>query len=226
MTKQSPLNTLALASIAIFAITLLSFGWPGRAQAAGPHIDLYIMASQITGSQWCTGSYNPPIHSPNWSIDVFGDGSGSVCLGDNSSTSRLRAWGFGGSSSHVTMNVYPAGGSVSGACDIVNLGMIDVQGGLHGELSWYHTSRTAPTGVSLPLSAGPYPGQQRTRTVGATTADNDGCGWTAYHVHQGTLVSCMTVNGSLGATSAGNVWDIDRYIEEIDYSEGLSLCDG
>lgn len=228
MTRIDPLNLAALVSLAIFGLTVTIPAWPRGAEAAGPHIDLYVMASQSTGSPetWCTGLYSPPVHSPNRSIDVFGDGSGPVCEGDNASASRLRGWGFTTAANHVTMNVYPAGGFVSGGCDIVNLGMIDVMGGLHGELSWFHTSRTAATGVSLPLSAGPYPGQQRTPTVGNTTLDNDGCGWTAYHVHQGTLVTCMAVNNGLSAVSSGKVWDINRYIHEIDYAEGLPLCDG
>ena len=104
--------------------------------------------------------------------------------------------------------------------------MIDVAGGLHGELQWYHSARSIGSGVAMNVYAGPYPGYQSTTTVGYTTVDNDNCSWQGYHVHQGTLVDCMVVNTSMSGTTIYNVWDIDRYLHEIDYAEGLSLCDG
>lgn len=101
--------------------------------------------------------------------------------------------------------------------------MIDVMGGLHGELQYLHNSNTVAPGSSLTLYAGPFPGQQRTRTYGATTFDNDNCGWTTFHVHQGTLVGCMTVNPTFAASKQYLVWDIDRYIHELDFAEGNAL---
>lgn len=124
------------------------------------------------------------------------------------------------------MRAYASGGTSATACDIVNIGMVDVAGGLHGELRWLHTSRTIGTGVAMSLYAAPYPGNKTSHTVGATTLDNVGCSWDGYHVHQGTLVDCMAVNTALSPTTVYSVFDIDRYLHEIDYAEGLSLCNG
>lgn len=154
---------------------------------------------------------------------MIGDDSGSLCAGEVTNYAALRGWGFGGSSSHLTLRAYASGGIVSGGCDVVKLGMIDVMGGLHGELQYLHNSNTTG-GSSLDMYSGSFPGQQRTRVYGATTVDNDGCGWTTRHVHQGTLVDCMVVNGSLGVSTPYGVWDIDRYIHRLSYNEGNSLC--
>ncbi len=63
--------------------------------------------------------------------------------------------------------------------------------------------------------------------MGYTTRDDDGgCGWNGYHVHQGTLVGCMPVNGSFSPTTTYGVWDVFRNINAIDYAESLALCDG
>ena len=36
----------------------------------------------------------------------------------------------------------------------------------------------------------------------------------------------MPVNGSFSPADSGAVFDIDRYIHELDYAEGNSLCNG
>jgi hypothetical protein len=228
--KLFSLRTLLALSAAVLVLTTTAIGRsPGDTEAAGPHIVIYTMASQSEGSplQWCTGLYNPPVHPPNRSIDVFGDSTVTPCMGDISSQSRLRTWGFGGTSNHLTLRAYASGGVSSMGCDIVNIGMIDVANGLHGQLQWLHTGRSLGDGVAANVYAGPYPGYQSTTTIGFTTVDNDGgCSWVGYHVHQGTLVDCMVVNSSMSGTTIYNVWDVDRYLHEIDYAEGLALCDG
>lgn len=221
-----------LGMIVIALVLIVTFGLlegDVGTRAAGPHIDLYFMtAAQGTGSpaKWCTGSFNPPIHQSDRAIDVFGDGSGSTCLGSNSSTSDLRSWGFGGTVDHQTMGAWASGGAVVGGCDIVKIGMIDVLGGLHGELQDIHTSRTISTSTQMKLWAGPGNGEQRVFAIGNTTEDDDGCAWVGYHVHQGTLLDCMTVNAALQSTTQYSIWHPYFYISEIDYEEGLNGCDG
>jgi len=228
MKRLLALEVSAAASVVILIIAFAATRWVSSAQAAGPHIDMYFMAAvarPVSPNDWCTGSYSNPIHSPGRAIDVIGDNYGSLCAGEVTNYAAIRGWGFG-SSSHLTLRLYPSGGITQNACDIVRFGMIDVMGGLHGELQYIHNSNTVPSGNSPSLYAGPFPGQQRTRTYGATTQDNDNCGWTTRHVHQGTLVDCMAVNGTFSASHEYIVWDIDRYIHELDFAEGNARYNG
>ncbi|MBI2724592.1 MAG: hypothetical protein HYX50_05965 [Chloroflexi bacterium] len=220
------MNTRSTAlAVVILAATVLLSSVPTRGEAAGPRIDIYFMSALARSGtvDWCTGSGSPVIHNPGRAIDVIGDDSGSLCSGEVTNYAALRAWGFGGTSSHLTMRAYAAGGISQGMCDVVTFGMIDVMGGLHGELQYLHSSNTTG-GSSLDLYAGPFPGQQRTRVYGATTLDNDGCGWTTRHVHQGTIQDCMTINNGLGVSTAYSVWDIAAYINHIAYNEGNGNC--
>jgi len=124
------------------------------------------------------------------------------------------------------MNGYASGGYSSSGCDIVRIGMIDVAGGLHGEQVWYHTDRVRPTSSAMGMWASPGSGYKKSFGIGKTTLDTTGCDLEGYHVHQGTDVSCMGVNGSFSASTEYNVWDVFRHINAIDYAEGLSLCNG
>lgn len=228
MRRLLSLQILAGISLGMFIFTAVAVGLtPREGQAAGPHIDLYFMSAVGGGSplRFCTGTYNPPMHSPYRAIDVLGDDASSLRDGANSSATTLRSWGFGGSSSHHTMTGFPSRGINTNGCGEARIGMIDVQGGLDGELVWLHTSRTRS--AYMQMYAGPSPGVKRNFRIGSTTFDTDGsCGWTAYHVHQGTAVDCMALNGSFSPATTYDVWDVFRHIHAIDYAEGLSACDG
>jgi hypothetical protein len=223
------MRVVAASCVAIaIGLTILCSPGSTSTQAAGPHIDLYFMsAANGTGSplKYCTGTFNPPIHGSDRAIDVPGDGTGSVCYGDNSSDTRLRGWGYGGSTNHHTMGVWASGGQVTGGCDVVLLGMIDVAGGLHGQLRYVHTTRTVPTNFQMQMWAGPNGYKSSSYKIGVTTAD-DGCPWEGYHVHQGTLLDCMTVNAGLVSATQYEIWNPWTFINLIDYAEGLHGCDG
>lgn len=115
---------------------------------------------------------------------------------------------------------------VEAGCDQVRIGMIDVEGGWHGQLRWLHSSSTISPTYQMKLYAAPNPGAARTYTVGSTVYPETGCSSSAHHVHQGTDLSCMTVNGGLEASTAYAVWHYLTYINAIDYEEGLDACDG
>jgi hypothetical protein len=102
--------------------------------------------------------------------------------------------------------------------------MIDVMGGLHGQLRYLHSTRTVPSDFAMQLFAAPGSGATRSFVLGSTTSD-DGCDWEGYHVHQGTLLSCMTVNAALLPTTQYTIWNPYFFVSEIDYAEGLSGCD-
>ena len=226
MRRTGPLLRVVAVTVVLLVLGLVvSSGSSPSSQAAGPHIDLLFMSSVAYNDEFCTGTWDPPIHPPYRAIDVLGD-SASLCAGNGSASSKMRAWGFGGTSSHHTMGAWASGGYVDGGCDIVRIGMIDVAGGLHGELVWFHTSRTISSSTQMKLYAAPSPGAARTYTVGSSTDDHVGCGWTAYHVHQGTNLGCMNVNGGLGDATEYPLWHYLTFINAIDYAEGLHGCDG
>ncbi|HXF50377.1 MAG TPA: hypothetical protein VNM43_01700, partial [Dehalococcoidia bacterium] len=158
MKALSPSKILAASSIATLLVGAHALGLPlAKGQAAGPHIDLFFMSALGAGNplRFCTGLYDPPVHSVHRAIDVFGDDTTSLCLGDKSAYTYLRSWGFGGSSSHHTMTGFPSGDPNPSGCDVVRIGMIDAVGGLHGELVWMHTSRTRS--APMEMYAGPSP---------------------------------------------------------------------
>lgn len=205
---------------------------PGQIQSRSqwePHIDLlFATAAEGAGNplDWCTGVRNPPIHNIDRAIDVFGDDSDSLCYGDESSNTFLRARGVGGGSSHPTMGVWAWGNPTNPGCDFVYMGMIDVNLGLHGQLRYIHTTRTVPEEFGMWLYAAPSPGTTRAFVIGQTTNDFSGCNWDGYHVHQGTLTDCMVVNSALTPTTIYSVWHPYTFVNKIDYAEGLHLCDG
>lgn len=225
MKPTGPLLRVVAVTFALLVLGLVvSSGSSSSSRAAGPHIDLLFMSSLEYNNDFCTGSWPEPIHSPYRAIDVIGDNAS--CAGNGSATTKMRAWGFGGTSSHHTMGAWASGGEVDGGCDEVRIGMIDVAGGWHGELAWLHTSRTILSSTQMKLYAAPSPGAARTYTIGSTTYDRDNCASTAYHVHQGTNLDCMTVNGGLVASTKYPVWHYATFINAIDYEEGLHNCDG
>ena len=77
-----PYVLLALCSVTLALVTA-AFGIPSKSiHAAGPHVGLYIMASQAAGSSpyaWCTGLFDPPVHGSIRAIDVFGDEAVTPC---------------------------------------------------------------------------------------------------------------------------------------------------
>ena len=148
---------IGLAALLVLGLYLLVggllAGGNGQARAASDTINLLFMSSQSRTSaspdDFCTGAPDPPVHSPNRGIDVYGDGTGSLCTGDASSTVRLRGWGFGDDALHHTMGGWASGGVVSGACDVVLIGLIDVKTGLHGQLRNLHHSRTISSSTQM-----------------------------------------------------------------------------
>jgi len=220
------LRVVAVTIVLLVLGLLVSSGSSPSSQAAGPHIDLLFMSSLAYNDEFCTGTGDPPIHPPYRAIDVLGDNVGSLCAGEASASSKMRAWGFGGTSSHHTMGAWASLYVVDPGCDQVRIGMIDVAGGLHGQLRWLHSSSTISPTYQMKLYAAPSPGAARTYTVGSTVYPEAGCTSTAYHVHQGTNLGCMNVNGGLTKSTPYDVWHYLTFINAIDYAEGLHGCDG
>ena len=226
MKRTRPLSSVVAVTFMLLVLGLVvSNGSLPSSRAAGPHIDLLFMSSLMYSDQFCTGSWAEPIHPPYRAIDVFGDNA-SLCAGNGSATTKMRAWGFGGTSSHHTMGAWASLYVVDPGCDQVRIGMIDVAGGLHGQLRWLHSSSTISSSTQMKLYAAPNPGAARTYTIGSTVFPETSCSATAYHVHQGTDLSCMTVNGGLVASTKYPVWHYATFINAIDYEEGLHNCDG
>lgn len=201
--------------------------------AAGPHIDL-LWKSAADGDQfpvpenYCTGERNPPVHGAARAIDVFGDEDSTPCAGDQSSRAYLRGWGIGGTTFRHTLSAWAFGGAVQDDCDIVNIGLIDSQGGLHGQLQFIHINRTVSSGYAMMFYAAPGSagGASNGYIVGWTQNDSVNCGWNGYHVHQGTLLDCMDVNTALQPTTIYPITNLYTWIHKFDYAEGLHACDG
>ncbi len=222
------LAALFVLGLYLFASGLLA-GGDGRARAASGTIDLLFMSAQgrttVSPLDFCTSSVSPPIHNPGRAIDVLGDNTGSLCAGEASSVARLRGWGFGSAPFHHTMSGWAVGGVNPAGCDNVFVGLIDVKGGLHGQLFNQHQSRTISSSFQMNFNAAPIWGAQYGYILGNTTRDNVGCTWVDYRVHQGTAIGCMGVNGALTASTQYDVWNFWSYINVITYTEGMHNCD-
>ncbi len=224
---------IGLAALLVLGLYLLVggllAGGNGQARAADDTIDLLFMSALNRASaspdDFCTGDEDPAIHDPNRGIDVYGDETGSLCTGDASSSAKLRGWGFGDDAVHHTMGGWASGGVVVGACDVVLVGLIDVKSGLHGQLRNLHQSRTIAASTQMKFYSAPTWGSQKAYTLGNSTDDSDCGGWTEYGVHQGTLIDCMSVNGTFDPEEQSDTWDFWSYINVIRYTEGLDSCD-
>lgn len=224
---------IGLAALLVLGLYLLVggllAGGNGRARAASDTIDLLFMSAQsrtaASPDDFCTGDRDPAVHGLGRGIDVYGDNTGSLCTGNVSFTTRLRGWGFGDDSVHHTMGGWASGGVIPGSCDTVLVGLIDVKSGLHGQLVNFHHQRTISGGTQMKFYSAPTWGSQRAYTLGYTTYDNDlGCGWGDYAVHQGTLIGCMSVNGTFTPEDQHDTWDFWSYINVITYTEGMHGC--
>lgn len=208
----------------------LLVGGNGRVRAVGDSVDLLFMSAQgrttVSPLDFCTGTRNPPIHGAERAIDVTGDNVGSLCHMGASSEARLRAWGWGSQAYHHTMGAWASGQASPTACDIIMIGLKDVQGGLHGELKYMHHNRTVSSTFQMEFYSAPPPyGAQYGRLLGYTTDDSECSASTPYHVHQGTTVSCMDVNQTFTPSEESPVWDFWSYINVVEYTEGVGGCD-
>ncbi|MGB2695811.1 MAG: hypothetical protein WBD55_11595, partial [Dehalococcoidia bacterium] len=210
-----------------FLIAGALVGDDDRVQAGtGDSVTMFFMSAQgrttVSLIDFCTGARNPPIHNAERAIDVTGDNVGVLCVMDAPSVARLRGWGWGSQPYHFTLKAWASGQEVAGGCDVITIRLVDVLGANHGYLRNLHHNRTASTWLRYYSSNG-Y-GAQYGRILGYTTDDYDCGGSTRYHVHQGTLVSCMVVNQGFGPSDSRPVWDFWSFINAIDYTEGVGDC--
>ncbi len=230
--KRFELAALALlmAAGSFLLIGALVEGQRARVGAVGDSVDLLFMSAQgrttVSPLDFCTGIGNPPIHGSERAIDVTGDNVASLCTMDASSVVRLRGWGWGSQAYHHTMGAWASGQASPYTCDVIMIGLRDVQGGLHGQLKFLHHNRTVSSTERLEYYSAPAPyGAQYGRIVGYTTDDSECSNSTPYHVHQGTTVACMRVNNTFTPSEESPVWDFWSYINVVEYTEGIGGCD-
>ena len=158
-------------------------------------------------------------------IDVLRGTSSNLCVTPSGSGQdvKLRTWAFS-DTYHGTIATLSLTGYDREGCHYIQLGMIDSESRWRGNARFTHANGSS--GTVRAIYAGPPPyGAITDVSIGTTYNEPASCPWSGQHVHQGfNDITCPATNGSLGASTIYLVWNLFRWVHQMDYQEGHGGC--